>query len=431
MSNLDIGNQMHAWARDLFPITRSITGEGVRHTLRYIQDLLPDLRIHGVPTGAEAFDWIIPDEWNVTDAFIANESGERLVDFRRSNLHLVSYSEPVDAWLEREQLETHLYSLPESPDAIPYVTSYYARRWGFCLTHRQRSALPSGRYHAVVRSELQPGVLNFADLILPGEQEEEILLSTYICHPSMGNNELSGPIVAVALARWLMTLPRRRYTYRIVFVPETIGAIVYLSRHWQEMKARTVAGFMLTCVGDERTYSYLPSRMGTTLADRVARHILDTSDCSYDTYSFLDRGSDERQYCSPLIDLPVVSIMRSKYGTYPEYHTSLDDLSFITPAGLSGGYEMNRRCLEALERNAFYAVTTYCEPKMDRRGLRSTVGGAPKMAASTRDLMNLLAYADGRTDLIDIANIIGRDVFKCAELATTLEEAGLLRRSGS
>ena len=397
---------MYSWAKDLYPINRSLTGAGVRQTLAYLGNLLPDLVMHEVPSGTKAFDWTVPDEWTIRDAYIADESGKRVVDFHQHNLHVVGYSEAVDLWLDREELEQYLHSLPGQPDAIPYVTSYYKRRWGFCLTHNQRVALPQGLYHVVVDSDLKPGVLNYAELILPGETDEEVLLSTYICHPSMANNELSGPIVTTALVQWLQSLEKRRYTYRIVFIPETIGSIVYLSKNIDRLKRQVIAGFNITCIGDDRCYSYLPSRNGSTLSDQAALHVLHHTDSDFKRYSWLDRGSDERQYCAPGIDLPIATIMRSKYGEYPEYHTSLDDLNLITPSGLEGGYIALRRAIEVFEKNGYFKVIQLCEPQLGKRGLYPTLS-TKETNKDICTMMNLISYCDGRLTLLEIAELVG------------------------
>jgi len=429
-TSTDIGKGSFCYdlARDLFPICRSLTGPGVRETLTRIKDELPGLTIHDVPSGTAAFDWTVPDEWTIRDAYIADESGQRIVDFREHNLHVVGYSEPVDLRLNLEELNKHLYSLPDQPDAIPYITSYYTRRWGFCLSHEQRKHLKPGNYHAVIDSDLKPGVLNYADLVLQGQSEQEVLISTYVCHPSMANNELSGPVVTTALTQWLMSLDHRRYTYRIVFVPETIGSIVYLSRNIDHMKRNVVAGFNVTCIGDDRCYSYLPSRTGDTLSDRAALHVLKHIDPQFKRYTWLDRGSDERQYCAPGVDLPIATIMRSKYGQYPEYHTSLDDLNLVTADGLKGGYNAVRQAIQVIENNVRLRSTVSCEPQLGKRGLYPTLS-TKGSGEQVRAMMNLITYCDGKRTLLEIAELIDEPVAKLVDILEPLIENGLIESS--
>jgi aminopeptidase-like protein len=422
----NLGVEMHGWARDLFPICRSLTGDGVRETLAYLGRLVPKLTVHEVPSGTQAFDWTVPDEWNIRGAYIEDEHGNRIVDFARNNLHVVGYSTPVDEWMTLAELQPHLHSLPEQPGAIPYVTSYYVRRWGFCLPHAQRESLPDGRYHVVIDSTLAPGSLTYGEVILPGAEKKEVLLSTYICHPSMANNELSGPVVTSALARWIASMPERRFTYRIVFVPETIGAIVYISRHLEELRKNVVAGYVVTCVGDDRAYSLLRSRAANSIADRAAKLVLDRHAPDHVEYSYLDRGSDERQYCSPGVDLPVASIMRTRYNSYPEYHTSLDDLTLVTPTGLEGGFVALSKTIRLIEHNHVYQTTTPCEPQLGKRGLYPTLStrGA---GYAVRAMTNVLAYSDGTRDLVNLASFIGISADEAIETADKLVSAGLLR----
>jgi aminopeptidase-like protein len=420
-----IGDEILRFAKELYPINRSLTGSGVRKTLDYIKQLLPELALLEVPSGSSAFDWTIPDEWDISEAFIEDSAGQRIVDFANHNLHVVGYSGPVDVTLSLEELEAHLHSIPDKPDAIPYVTSYYADRWGFCMTHRQRVGLAKGNYRAVIRSRKFKGVMNFAELVIPGTSDSEVLLSTYVCHPSMANNETSGPAVLTFLGRWLLEQPRR-YTYRIVFAPETIGAIHYISQNQKHLKQKVVAGFNISCVGDDRNYSFVASRKGATLADRIAEHVLPQLSPSYVKHSFLERQSDERQYGSVLIDLPFVALSRTKYGCYDEYHTSLDDFSVVTAAGLEGGFNMVAQCITALEANRTLVATTPCEPQLGKGGLYPTLGGG-KVSTSVEVLLNVLEYCDGSEDLLAVAARCNISVTQAAQAANVLESHGLLR----
>ena len=417
---------MLSLARRLFPICRSITGNGVRETLKHLKEHLPDLRIHEVPSGTQCLDWVVPDEWNITEAKLTGPDGEVIADFADCNLHVVGYSEPVDIELDLEALQPHLHSMERQPNAIPYITSYYKRTWGFCLTHEKRQQLKPGKYRAVIKSTLTKGHLTYAELLLPGETKEEIFLSTYICHPSMANNELSGPLVTTWLAKYLQSQPNRRFSYRIIFIPETIGSIVYLSKHLDHLKKQVRAGFVVSCVGDDRTYSYLPSRLGETLADKVATHTLRHLHPEYQSYSFQQRGSDERNYCWPGVDLPMCSIMRSKYATYPEYHTSLDDLSLMTEAGLQGAYETLLTAIQCLEQNRTYIANSIGEPQMGKRNLYPTLA-RKQTTRSARMRVDILTYCDGEHDLLDIANLLDRPVWELAEEVQTLLENDLLR----
>lgn len=420
----DAGVEIYSLMRRLWPICRSITGDGFRQSLEILREYIPALVVYEKPTGSRCFDWVVPKEWNIRGASIVDPDGNTVVSFANSNLHVVSYSIPIDLEIDLEDLQQHLHSLPTQPDAIPYVTSYYKETWGFCLAHRLRETLRPGRYRVHIDSDLSHGSLTYGELILPGSSNREILVSSYLCHPSMANNELSGPCVTTMLARWLQTIDRR-YTYRIVIVPETIGAICYLSENIKKMQQLTLAGFVMTCVGDDRAWSFMPSPNGDTYSDKVAKHVLKHVAPNYRSYSFLDRGSDERQYCSPGVDLPVVSIMRSKYATYPEYHTSLDNMDFVSPAGLQNSLEIHKRVIETIENDYVLKNKVICEPKMSDRGLRPTTGKVGS-ASSSRTMMNLLAYADGRSSLLDIAEKINVPAWELKKVAETLQEAELI-----
>lgn len=378
-----------------------------------------------VQSGTKCFDWEVPKEWNITDAYIITPCGRKICDFKQSNLHVVGYSMPVNKVVSFDELQEHLYSLPEQPDAIPYITSYYKEHWGFCITQKERDLLENGEYRVVIDSEFKNGSLTYGELLIPGDLQEEIFISSYLCHPSMANNELSGPVVATFLAKWISELSSRKYTYRIIIIPETIGSIVYLSRNYQSMQRNVVAGFNVTCIGDDKAYSYLPSRLENTLSDKVALHVLKNMHPKFVKYSFLDRGSDERQYCSPGIDLPVCSIMRTKYGCYPEYHTSLDDLNFISPAGLYGGYQVLVKAIECLEMNEILAPTVTCEPQLGKRGLYPTTS-TKRTGAQVKDILNFLAYCDGSLSNLEIADKINVPLWDLKDIINKLKKEGVL-----
>lgn len=420
------GQEIYDLVVRLWPYCRSLTGDGVRQTFSDINEILP-LKIHEIPTGTKAFDWEVPDEWNIRGAYIKDEAGNTIIDMKDNNLHIMSYSVPINAWIDLEELQQHLYSDPNKPDAIPYFTSYYNKKWGFCLEHNKRLALKSGKYHVFIDSTLEPGHLTYAECIIPGKSKKEVLISTYICHPSMANNELSGPALTTYLGKWLMEKNNRKYTYRLIFVPETIGAIVYLKYNHKHLKKNTIAAINASCVGDGRCYTYIASRYGNTLSDKVAQHILRFTDPNYHSYSFLERGSNERMFCAPGFDLPMVNINRSAFRKYPEYHTSLDNLDLVSPEGFQGSFNVYTRFIQAIENNAFYTATNCGEPRLGKRNLYTVINNNRTLDNFTQIVVDFLQYADGTNDLIDIANIIKVPVWKLYDVVGVLLKHDLVR----
>lgn len=409
------GEQIYRLAEQIFPICRSITGDGVRKTLRILQEWLDgsvDLDMHEVKSGTKVFDWTVPKEWVIKEAYIENEQGDRIIDYKDNNLFVLGYSVPVNRWVEPDELKKYIYTLPEQPDVVPYVTSYYKECFGFCMSENQKNSLKSGRYHMVIDSERIDGSLTYGEIIIPGSSKEEVFISTYVCHPSMANNECSGPALSAALAKYLASEKRGgvdlRYTYRFVYIPETIGSITYLSlnERWKYLKRHVVAGFNLSCVGDDRDYSIVETRYADTLADKVLKNVLGFRG-KHTVYSYLQRGSDERQYNAPGIELPVVCFCRSKFGTYPEYHTSTDNMGLVSPAGFQGSYDTMIEALQALEYNRYYKASVLCEPQLGKRGLYPMISRKGAAYDEAGMMLNVMAYADGKNDLIDISNRIG------------------------
>ncbi|TXK71445.1 DUF4910 domain-containing protein [Campylobacter volucris] len=416
---------MYELACKLFPICRSITGTGFRASLKILDDAMGGgiLKIHSIKSGTKVYDWIVPQEWQINDAYIITPDGEKICDFKKNNLHVLNYSEGINDEISLDELQEHLYSIEDYPDAIPYITSYYKKRWGFCIEHEKREKLKNGKYKVFIDAKHFDGVLNYADFIIPSTQnnKEEILISTYLCHPSMANNELSGPIVATFLAKWLLKQKERKYNYRFVIIPETIGSIVYINKNLNHLQKYVKAGFVLSCIGDDNAYSLIHSPNENTLADKVALYTLKNKE-NFKRFSFIDRGSDERQYCSPLVNLPVVCICRTRFGDYKEYHTSKDDLNFISEKGLQGGLKAMQEIIMNLEINATYKNTTFCEPNLGKRGLYHTIN-----TNSTKHIScNFLAYCDGKNDVLDIANKLNLQAYEIKELIEKLKANGLV-----
>ena len=426
---VNIGQEIYELAGKIFPICRSITGKGVRDTLKILQEYIGKdglkFDIHEVPTGTQAFDWTVPKEWAIREAYIEDKQGNRIIDFKDNNLHILGYSTSVDKWVTLEELKKYVYTQKDQPNVIPYVTSYYKERYGFCMSENQLNSLAEGEYHIYIDSELFDGSLTYAELVVPGETEEEILLTSYICHPSMANNECSGPAVLSALIRYVSSLSNRRYTYRFVLNPETVGSITYLSKNYQLLKKHLVAGIVLSCVGDERAYSIIESRYANTLADKSLKSILHFKP-NYKEYSFLKRGSDERQYNAPGIELPVVGFCRSKYGEYSEYHTSSDNMDLISPKGLQDSYETLVNWINSMEYNYNYQVTVFCEPQLGKRGLYPTISQKGYYDA-VMTMTNFITYADGKNDLFDISNIIGFPPYELFHIIDKLKNNGLIQ----
>lgn len=426
------GQRMYDFCESIFPFCRSITGEGVRQTIALIQKEIAKygvhMTMHAVPSGTPVFDWTIPKEWKINRAYIEDEAGQHIIDMKNNNLHVLGYSLPVDKWVDITELKRDIYTQPDQPDVIPYVTSYYKERFGFCMSENQMKALKPGKYHMFIDSELFDGVLNYAEVVLPGELEKEVFFSTYFCHPSMANNECSGPTLATELIRKVALMPHRRFTYRFVFIPETIGSITYLSQegHLESLQEKMIAGFNLSCVGDNRDYSIVESIYGDTLADRVLKNVLFFfTNNNYSNYTFLERGSDEREYNAPGIELPVVCFCRSKFGEYPEYHTSADDMSLVSSEGFQGSYDVISQVIEALEYNMFYRIKVLGEPQLGKRGLYPTISKKGSYD-EVMPLKNFIAYADGKHDLIDISNRIHVPINKLIEIIEKLKENDLL-----
>ncbi len=415
---------MHGLASEIFPFCRSITGDGVRETLRRLKLDLP-LEIHEVPTGTQVFDWTVPKEWNIRDAWVKDPTGRKVIDFSESNLHVLNYSRPVHGRMPLAELDAHLHTLPRQPDAIPYKTSYYKESWGFCLSHAQRESLSDGEYEYHIDSSLEDGSLTYGEVYLPGRRKEEILFSAHVCHPSLANDNLSGIVVLHHLADWLAEIDRA-WSYRFVFAPGTIGAITWLAQH-QERLEGIQYGLVIAGVGDRGGFTYKRTRRGDSEIDLLVKRALRESGSSFELVDFTPDGYDERQYNSPGVRLAMGRLSRTPYGTYPEYHTSGDDLDFIRPESLSGALEVLLRVCSLLETSPrFENLSPRGEPQLGRRGLYSALGGHRDSDERERAMQWILNYSDGEHCLADIAERSGLRLQILEDVANTLVENELL-----
>jgi len=419
------GEQIYDLIKTLYPICRSITGEGVRATLRIIKERIP-LDIRQIPSGTKVFDWTVPKEWNIKDASFTDSAGRKIVDFRDSNLHVLNYSVPVNRKMPLAELREHLFTLPEHPDWIPYLTTYYRQDWGFCLTHRQYQQLKDDVYHVVIDATLENGYMNWGEMYLPGKTDKEVLLTCYICHPSLCNDNLSGPAVLAFLADYLQGIDRK-YSYRFLFIPETIGAITWLSLN-ETAVHKIEHGLVATCLGDPGKSTYKKSRRGNAVIDGAAQQVLAESGQPYEILDFFPSGSDERQFCSPGFDLPVGSLMRTPYARFPEYHTSADNLDLVAPEYLADSFAKYVKIVSILEQNGRYVnLNPKCEPQLGRRGLYQMIGGRKGNSTDQSALLWVLNFSDGSHSLLDIAVRSGLRFDQIRSAADVLLEKKLLR----
>ena len=415
----------------LFHICRSITGKGIKKSLGLIKKELPLLKIFSIKSKTKVFDWVVPPEWNIDEAYVLDKNNKKIIDFKKNNLHVVNYSIPVKKILTKNQLINKIYSLKDQKKAIPYVTSYYKKNWGFCASYNQKNEIIKNyknldKFSVLIKSSLNnKGNLNYGELILKGKSKQEILISTYLCHPSMANNELSGPIVSMALINYF-SKKKLNKTLRFIFIPETIGSIVYLSKKLNYLKKWVVGGFNLTCIGDERQHSCMFTKYGNTLSDDSLRLAYKQLKLKYKSYSFLKRGSDERQYNSPGIDLPIASIFRSKYGEYKEYHTSEDNFKLVTVKGLTGGFKVAKNAILNLDKKIIPINKVLCEPQMSKRGMYNTLSQKTNSKGS-KIFLSFLQYSDGKNDLEKISQFLKINVSLAKKLYVNLVKKKLLR----
>ena len=422
------GKMMIDMAKELYPINRSITGEGVRKTLNIIKKKIP-LKKKFFKSGKKVFDWVVPQEWKIKQAYILDlKNNKKYADFKENNLHIVGYSQPINKIISLEELKKHIHTEEKNKNAIPYVTSYYKKNWGFCLSHNELKKLKNNKYKVLIESSfLKNGSMDYGESLLKGRTKKEIFFTSYICHPSMVNNELSGPVINTALIHYINSLKNRKFTYRFVFGSETIGSIAYINKNFDKLNKNMLAGFVVNCAGDNRDFSFVQTPEKNTFADEIMNSSF-IGLKKKSIYEFKDRSSDERQYCSPGVELPVCSFSRSKAGskTYPEYHTSLDNFSLVKKKGLEGSFEIFKNIIDTFELAPFPKAKTKCEPFLTKRNLYPTLSKKKNISNELKNLLDILAYSNGKRSIFQISNILKLELKTCLEILKKLKKHNLI-----
>ena len=426
-----IDNKIYNLGKKIFRINRSITGNGLRKTLFYIKTELKNLKIFEIKSGTKVYDWNVPPEWNVKKAYVEDKNKKKIIDIKNNNLHLVGYSTPRRLYLKKKDLLLRIHTLEKQPEAIPYITSYYKKYWGFCASYNlikkiKKNYSDNDKFFINIESSFKKkGSLTYGELLIPGRSKQEILISTYICHPQMANNELSGPMVSIALAKYFKNKVNEK-SLRFIFIPETIGSITFLKKNINKIKKNIIGGYVLSCIGDERSYSFMPTKYGNSISDIAAKKAFKKLNIKYKQYSFLKRGSDERQFNSPGIDLPVASILRSKYGEYPEYHTSLDNFKLVTKKGLNGGFKVAKEAIKIIMKDVIPVSRFLCEPKLQKKNLYESLSTGSGAHDSSK-ILDFLQYADGKNNIEDISKYIKQSTDNTYGIYNLLVKNNLLK----
>ena len=426
-----IDSKLYSLGKKIFQINRSITGDGVRKTLAHIKKELKNLKIFEIKSGTKVYDWRVPPEWNVKKAYVADKNQTKIIDIKNNNLHLVGYSIPRHIYIKKKELLSRIHTLKKQPKAIPYVTSYYKKYWGFCASYNfikklKKNYSNNDKFFIKIESSFKKkGSLTYGELLIPGRSKQEILISTYICHSQMANNELSGPLVSIALAKYFKNKVNQK-SLRFIFIPETIGSITYLKKNIDKIKKNIIGGYVLSCIGDERSYSFMPTKYGNNISDQAAKKAFKKLNIKYKKYSFLKRGSDERQFNSPGIDLPIASILRSKYGEYPEYHTSLDDFKLVTKNGLNGGFNIVKEAINIMMKEIVPISRYICEPMLQKKKIIQSLSTGV-YSANTSKILDFLQYADGKNNIAEISKYIKCSLNNTYTIYKLLEKNKLLK----